>query len=93
MGKFIIEYSQNALKDLSKIKKTGNKSDIKKVVTFLKEIEENPKAGTGKPEKLKHYEGEVWSRRINRKDRLIYEIFEKKVTITIIQAVGHYDDK
>lgn len=28
MGRFIIEYSQNVLKDLSEINKTGNKSDI-----------------------------------------------------------------
>ncbi len=93
MAKFIIEYSENALKDLSKIKKAGNKSEIKKVTTLLQEIEETPRKGTGNPERLKYHKGEIWSRRINKKDRLVYEIFEEKVTITIIQAVGHYDDK
>ena len=32
-----------------------------------------------------------WSRRINEKDRLVYEIAEE--SITVIQCKGHYTDK
>lgn len=32
-----------------------------------------------------------WSRRINAKDRLVYEI--QNDSITILQCRGHYDDK
>ncbi len=93
MGKYIIKVSKSAEKDLSMIKRSGQKSDIEKVATIFKEIEENPRAGIGKPEQLRYYDGEVWSRRINKKDRLIYEIFEEEVLIIVIQALGHYLDK
>lgn len=93
MGKFVINYSDRAVADLKKIKKSGNLSNIKKITTFLQEIEENPRQGTGTPERLKHYQGEIWSRKINKKDRLVYEIFEQEVSVIIIQSLGHYNDK
>ncbi len=42
---------------------------------------------------MKHYEGEIWSRKFNKKDRFVYEIFEEEQSITIIQSLGHYSDK
>lgn len=52
---------------------------LKKIDTLLDEIEENPFFGTGKPEELKGYgERSVWSRRIDQKHRLTYEIFEQE---------------
>lgn len=93
MGKYIIMISKAAEKDLSKIKKSGKNADKEKIETLFKEIEENPRVGTGKPEQLKYYDGEVWSRRINKSDRLVYEIFEEEILVIIIQALGHYSDK
>lgn len=93
MGKYIIQLSRDAQSDLRAIKKSGRKSDIDKISTFLIELENDPRSGTGMPERLKHYEGEVWSRRINKKDRLIYEIFESEIVVFVVSAVGHYDDK
>jgi YoeB-like toxin of bacterial type II toxin-antitoxin system len=46
--------------------------------------------GTGKPERLKHLGGEVWSRRMTEKDRLVYDI--QSDVITIIACRFHYDD-
>jgi toxin YoeB len=40
--------------------------------------------------KLKHLGGEVWSRRITEKDRLVYDI--QSDAITIIACRFHYDD-
>jgi len=54
------------------------------------EIVRTPRAGTGKPERLKHLGGEVWSRRITEKDRLVYDI--QHDMITIIACRFHYDD-
>jgi toxin YoeB len=52
----------------------------------------NPRFGSGKPEHLKGYNGEVWSRRINQKDRLIYEIIEKPNNlVVVVSALGHYE--
>jgi toxin YoeB len=51
---------------------------------------EDPRNGTGKPERLKYFEKEVYSRRINQKDRLVYTIYESVKEIDITSARGHY---
>ena len=60
----------------------------------LKLIEKDPKKGTGKPEALKGYgERDVWSRRINDKHRLVYEIFAEMKIVKLLAAYGHYAEK
>lgn len=87
MGKYIVKIAKSAEKDLSILKRLGNKANIEKVATIFKEV------GTGKPEQLKFYNGEVWSRRINKKDRLVYEIYEEEILVGAIQTLGHYQDR
>ena len=48
----------------------------------------DPSAGIGKPEHLKHFGGNVWSRRLNEADRLVYEVFSDR--IEFLQARYHY---
>jgi toxin YoeB len=48
----------------------------------------DPFVGIGKPEPLKHLGGNVWSRRINEADRLVYEVFADRVEF--LQARYHY---
>ncbi|MDH4021423.1 MAG: Txe/YoeB family addiction module toxin [Xanthomonadales bacterium] len=56
----------------------------------LKEmIRNDPSAGIGKPEPLKHKLAGLWSRRISQKDRVIYK-FDKQY-IYIFAIGGHYD--
>jgi toxin YoeB len=77
-----------------KLEKSGKKADIKKVEKFIIELANSPRTGLGKPEKLKHYNGrEIWSRRINQKDRFIYLVIEEKKEIVIVSILGHYQDK
>ncbi len=91
---YSIEISSAALEDLKKIQKSGNKKVIDKVNQLILEIAWNPREGTGKPEMLKNLVGEVWSRRINQKDRLVYEIFEtSEHSVVVLQMLGHYKDK
>ncbi len=45
--------------------------------------------GEGKPEKLKHKEGE-YSRRIDKENRLVYEFSDDKITVKACR--GHYED-
>jgi len=52
---------------------------------------DNPRGGTGKPERLKYFEKEVYSRRVNHKDRLIYTIYEDLKEIDITSFRGHYE--
>jgi toxin YoeB len=64
---------------------------VKKIFDLISTIQKNPFDGIGKPEALKHdYQG-YWSRRINEKHRLLYEITDEE--IIIIRCKGHYDDK
>ena len=60
---------------------TGNKPILKKIAQL-------PHTGLGKPEPLKHNLTGVWSRRINKEHRLVYEITDDKVLI--LSAKGHY---
>jgi len=43
----------------------------------------------GIPEPLKYQLTGYWSRRINKKDRIIYKVFEDKVIVLIVSAIGH----
>ena len=67
---------------------------IKKIDTLFRRNRAAPLLGTGKPEALKEYgEHNVYSRRIDPKHRLVYEVFEEEGLIKILSAYGHYDDK
>ena len=70
---------------------TQDKKTLKKINTLLKSVQRTPFEGEGKPEELKGEQRGKWSRRINDKDRLVYEVCEDGIVIT--QCKGHYDDK
>ncbi len=62
----------------------------KALCRILKEMLRNdPSAGIGKPEPLKHKLAGLWSRRISQKDRVIYK-FDKQY-VYIFAIGGHYD--
>ena len=48
--------------------------------------------GTGKPEQLKHLNN-LWSRRLDKKNRMVYTISEEIITVFVISVKGHYGDK
>jgi toxin YoeB len=70
--------------------KAGNKIAYKKIQVFLKELQEHPTTGTGQPEQLKHEFSGYWSRRIDKKNRLVYRIEGDIVTVVVVSASGHY---
>lgn len=93
MGKFRVEVTKTANKEIEKHKKSGNKTSINNIAKILIELSENPEEGFGNPEQLKYEYSGLWSRRINQKDRLVYRIEEEIVTVFVISAMGHYSDK
>ncbi len=93
MGKFRVEITEIAKKQIEKHVKSGNKASIKKIATILKELSETPYTGSGKPEALKENLTGFWSRQINAKDRLIYTVNEHLVIVDVVSAMGHYSDK
>ena len=87
-----IEYRDQALLDIAKLKK-DEPAAYKKVVSFIEELKEHPKTGTGHPEPLKGKPEGRWSRQISKKHRLVYRIFEDEVVVLVLTAYGHYNDK
>jgi toxin YoeB len=83
-----LSITSGALEDLEARSTTNPK--LSKIIRLIAETTRSPRTGTGKPERLKHLGGEVWSRRITEKDRLVYDI--QPDVITIIACRFHYDD-
>ena len=92
MSMYKIEVTQVAIKTTSKYKKS-NPIQYKKRVKLLNELMEHPRTGTGHPEPLKSDDLITYSRRISNNDRLIYDIYDEKVTVLVLTVEGHYDDK
>ena len=91
MGKFRIKIENSAQEDVFKIYRSGDKSCIKKLQKIMIELSDHPTTGIGNPELLKHSLSGLWSRRLNKKDRLIYELFEEpEELVVVISALGHY---
>ncbi len=67
-----------------------DKKILKKINELVKDIERNGLSeGIGKPEPLKHRK--AWSRRIDKENRLVYNIDESS-NLWIIVCKGHYED-
>ena len=90
--KYEVVFEKDALKDIKNLIKSGRKSDIKKLHQILNELELNPYTGLGNPEQLKYDLSGFWSRRINKKDRIIYKVIENpNRVVVVVSALGHYE--
>lgn len=87
---YTLEFSKTAIEDLEKHKKSGDKSTLRKIEKLLNELMEHPTTGTGQPELLKHDLAGFYSRRINKKHRLIYSINVQIITVHVLSAWSHY---
>lgn len=70
---------------------TEDRKTLKRINNLIKDIERNGNDGIGKPEPLTGGLSGFWSRRINEKDRLIYQI--EGDTINILACRYHYNDR
>ena len=66
-----------------------DKKILKKINELLKDIEKLPHKGLGKPEPLKYDLAGLWSRRIDREHRLVYQVSGND--ILIYSCRFHYD--
>ncbi len=87
-------FCREAHTDLEELRK-GNKQDYVKSFDLILAVLRDARNGIGKPERLKHTVEniEIFSRRINEKDRLVYLIDDETETIEMLSVKGHYDDK
>lgn len=93
MGKYSLELSRQAQKELQAHYKSGNKATIKRIEVIFEELAEHPFTGTGHPEALKYDMTGYWSRQLNKKDRLVYRVLDDLVSVFVVSAIGHYEDK
>jgi toxin YoeB len=82
-----------AERNLKEWRKSGQKKTIKKIADLFEELRQHPTTGTGHVEQLRGNLSGLWSREINKGDRLIYCIEDNKVIVTVISLKGHYSDK
>ncbi|PSB01014.1 type II toxin-antitoxin system mRNA interferase toxin, RelE/StbE family [Merismopedia glauca CCAP 1448/3] len=85
MSKFQIRFSKKAQKDIAEL------TDLQKQKLKLlldERISVNPYAGKQLKGQLKG----LYSYRLNRKDRIVYEIYDQERTVLVIRARTHYGD-
>lgn len=83
-----IVVSKSALKDFSNLTAAGLDKKAKALIELLKE---NPFQSPPSYEKLIGDLDGLYSRRINIKHRLVYQVFEDSKTVKIVSAWSHYE--
>lgn len=78
------------LEDLTFWVETNRKVALR-LLYLVEEIGRNPFEGTGKPERLKYQDANVWSRRLTEKDRIVYLVSDDR--IEFLQGRYHYSDR
>ena len=87
-----LEYTDEAKLHMQRLKHDEPKA-FQKMSKMLLELMEHPTTGTGHPEPLKGEPQGRWSRRITKKHRLVYRIYNDEVLVLILSYYGHYEDK
>lgn len=87
-----LEYTDEAKLHMQRLKHDEPKA-FQKMSNLLLELMEHPTTGTGHPEPLKGELQGRWSRRITKKHRLVYRIYNDEVLVLILSSYGHYEDK
>ena len=64
---------------------------LKKINQLIRDTERDPFSGTGKPEPLRGELSGWWSRRIDKRNRLVYRI--RNGVLEIAQCGTHYGEK
>lgn len=83
-----IIFSQNSWEDYTSWQ-SEDKKILKKINTLIKDIQRNPFEGLGKPEPLKYDLSGLWSRRIDRDHRIVYQVINHE--LFIYSCRYHYD--
>ena len=84
-----IIYRKQVLKDIPKLKEIGLNKKTKQLIDILKN---NPYQNPPPYEKLVGDLSGAYSRRINNKHRLVYQINEEKKVIRILSVWTHYEN-
>ena len=83
-----IVYSKKSLKHVQNIKTANLEKQIKELMNVLRE---NPFRNPPPYEKLQGELKGFYSRRINAKHRLVYQVYESEKTVKILRMWTHYE--
>ncbi len=83
-----IVYTKNAIKDIDKLKAANLDVKAKKLIDLIKI---NPFQNPPRYEKLKGDLEGAFSRRINIKHRLVYQVLEEEGFVKILSMWSHYE--
>lgn len=91
----LLEFKPSFQKGLEKLKKT-NPQINKRIHELINDILRHPFEGIGKPEPLKYEFSGCWSRRIDKKNRIIYKVLSNDdntelVMLIFLTCEGHYN--
>ena len=86
-----VVYKDKAIDDIKFWKTSGQKTIQNKISRLIEDILVHPETGIGKPELLKYELSGLWSREIDKGNRLIYEVVGNQ--LHVISLRGHYSDK
>ena len=81
---------EQARKDRDYWKKSGNTKIQNRISALLRDIQQHPFTGIGKPEPLKHNLKGLWSRRINEEHRLVYQVADGLIYVYVLSMRVHY---
>lgn len=87
-----IDFTKEAREDAKQLAKSEPRA-YNKLKRLLKELQDHPTTGTGKPKQLSGDRAGQWSRRITDKHRLVYTINNNEITVLVLTTYGHYDDR
>lgn len=90
--RYDIIYTKKAKESIATLRQS-DPTAFKKLIKLVDEHMEHPRTGAGKPVLLSGDCAGLWSRRITKKHRLVYEIRDREVVVLVLSAYGHYDDK
>lgn len=79
-----------AEKDLAWFR-TKDRSNYLKCFDLVRDMWEDPRSGIGKPERLKHFDREVWSRRVTHEHRMVYVIYQSEMKVEVVSCKSHYE--
>ena len=85
---WVVVYAKQALKDAKKVKASGLKDKAQALLALL---ESDPFQNPPPFEKLVGDLSGAYSRRINIKHRLVYQMFEAQRTVRVLRMWTHYE--
>ncbi len=86
---YTLVLSKRSQKEIIKIKK--DQKLWQKLTEIFRSLEKNPYFNDFKAEKLKYNFQGYFSKKLDKKNQVIYQVVENKVLVMIISVLGHYE--